>query len=109
MSKPIEVTTETFQSSVLENSLPVIVDFWAVWCPPCKMIAPLLEEIAEEYDGKAVICKVNVDDNQPLAQKYGIRSIPTLLFFKDGEVKDQVIGALPKDQLASHLDALLKG
>jgi len=109
MSKPINVTNETFQLSVLENTLPVIVDFWAEWCPPCKMIAPFLEEIAEEYDGKIVICEVNVDDNQSHAQKYGIRSIPTLLFFKDGEVKDQVIGALPKNQLTSRLDALLRG
>ncbi len=107
MSKPIEVTEDTFQSTVLENPLPVIVDFWAVWCPPCKMIAPFLEEIAEENDGKAVVCKVNVDENQTLAQKYGVRSIPTLLFFKDGEVKDQVVGALPKDQLVSRLDTLL--
>lgn len=107
MSKETTVTEETFQSTVLESSVPVLVDFWADWCPPCKMIAPILEQIAEEYDGKALVCKVNVDENQALAQKYGVMSIPTLIFFKDGEIKDQAIGALPKDQLVSRLDALL--
>ena len=107
MAKPIEVTADTFDQTVLKNPLPVIVDFWAVWCPPCKLIGPFLEEIAGEYDGRAVVCKVDVDKNQQLAQKYGVRSIPTLLFFKGGEIKNQVVGALPKNQLASHLDALL--
>jgi thioredoxin 1 len=107
MSKPIKTTDDTFKTDVLENSLPVIVDFWAEWCPPCKMITPSLEQIAEEYDGRAVVCKVNVDENQSLAQKYGIRSIPTLLFMKNGEIKDQVIGAIPKEQLTSRLDALM--
>jgi thioredoxin 1 len=107
MAKPIEVTETTFQSTVIESALPVIVDFWAVWCPPCKMIAPIIEQIANDYDGKAVVCKVNVDENQILAQKYGIRSIPTILFFKGGQIKDQVVGALPKDQLTSRLDALI--
>ncbi|MBT4482133.1 MAG: thioredoxin [Candidatus Latescibacteria bacterium] len=107
MAKPIVVTDDTFQSTVLENSLPVIVDFWAEWCPPCKMISPILEQIAEEYDGKAAVCKVNVDENQELARKYEVRSIPTLLFMKDGEIKEQVVGALPKDQLESRLNALL--
>ena len=107
MTKPIEVTANTFDQTVIENSLPVIVDFWAVWCPPCKIIAPFLEEIAGEYEGRAVVCKVDVDKNQALAQKYGIRSIPTLLFFKGGEIQDQVVGALPKNQLTSRLDTLL--
>ncbi len=107
MSKEATVTEKTFQSTVLESSVPVLVDFWADWCPPCKMIAPILEQIAEEYDGKALVCKVNVDENQALAQKYGVMSIPTLIFFKDGEIKDQAIGALPKDQLVSRLDALI--
>ena len=107
MSKEITVTEENFQSTVLESSVPVLVDFWADWCPPCKMIAPILEQIAGEYDGKALVCKLNVDENQALAQKYGVMSIPTLIFFKDGEIKDQAIGALPKDQIVSRLDALL--
>ena len=107
MAQPIQTTEDTFKADVLENPLPVIVDFWAVWCPPCKMIAPFLEQIAEEYDGRAVVCKVDVDKNQSLARKYGIQSIPTILFIKNGEIKDQVIGALPKEQLASRLDALL--
>ena len=107
MAKPINVTEDTFQSTVLENSLPVIVDFWAEWCPPCKMIAPILEEIAEEYDGRVVVCEVDVDQNQSIAQKYGIQSIPTLLYIKKGEVENQIIGAMPKDQLTARLDALL--
>ena len=107
MAKPVVITEDTFQSTVLENPLPVIVDFWAEWCPPCRMVAPILEQIAEDYDGKAVICKVNVDENQSLAQKYGIQSIPTLLFFNNGEIKDQVIGALPKDQLVTKLEEIL--
>ena len=107
MSKEITITEENFQSTVLESSVPVLVDFWADWCPPCKMIEPFLEQMSEEYDGRAKICRVNVDENQALAQKYGVMSIPTLLFFKGGEIEDQAIGALPKDQLVSRLDALL--
>lgn len=107
MPEPIHVTEKTFEETVLKNSLPVLVDFWAEWCPPCKIIAPFLEELADEYEGRAAICKVNVDENQELAKKYGVMSIPTLLFLKDGEIKDQVIGALPKDQLAAGLDSLL--
>ena len=106
-NKP-EVTDETFQATVLENTLPVIVDFWAVWCPPCRILGPIIEEISNDYDGKAVVCKVDVDKNQSFAQKYNIRSIPTVLFFKNGEIKDQVIGALPKDQLVAKIDALLQ-
>ena len=107
MAKPVTVTEETFDANVIENPLPVIVDFWAAWCPPCKILGPILEEIAEEYDGKVVVCKVDVDQNQTLAQKYSVRSIPTVFFFKGGEIKDQVIGALPKDQLAAKIDAVL--
>ena len=107
MPEPIHVTDETFEEIVLKNSLPVVVDFWAEWCPPCRIIAPFIEELANEYDGKAVICKVNVDENQDIAKKYGIMSIPTLLFFKGGDIQEQVIGALPKDQLTQRLDPLL--
>jgi thioredoxin 1 len=107
MAKPIEVIDQTFQALVIDNSLPVIVDFWATWCPPCRMIAPFLEQIAEEYEGRAVICKLDVDNNHATAQKYNVRGIPTLLFFKDGQIKDQVVGALPKEQLIDRLKVLL--
>ncbi len=107
MSKEIDVTDATFQSVVLESDVPVIVDFWAQWCPPCKMITPFLEQMSVEFDGKAKICKVDVDNNQKLAAAYGVRSIPTLLFVKGGEIKEQVVGALPKDQLVNRLNKLL--
>ena len=107
MAEPIHITDALFDETVLKNTLPVIVDFWAVWCPPCKIIAPFVDEIAGEYEGRAVICKLNVDENHKTAQKYGIRSIPTLLFFKGGEIKEQVVGAVPKDQLKAYLDKLL--
>jgi len=107
MPKPTVVTADTFEEIVLTSSVPVLVDFWAVWCPPCKMIAPFLEELAVEYDGRALICKLNVDENQAIARKYGVRSIPTLLFIKDGQIQDQVVGAMPKDQLSARLDKLL--
>jgi thioredoxin 1 len=107
MAKPIEVTDKTFQSLVIENPLPVLVDFWATWCPPCRMIAPFIEQIAADFEGRAAVFKVDVDQNHTLAQQYDVRSIPTLLFFKGGVVKDQVLGALPKDQLAAKLNALL--
>ena len=108
MAKPIEVTEDTFQSSVIENTQLVIVDFWAAWCPPCKILHPILDEIAEDYDGKVTVCKVDVDQNQSLAQKYGIRSIPTVFIFKGGEIKDQVIGALPKEHISAKIDAVLQ-
>ena len=107
MAEPIHITDDMFEETVLKNALPVLVDFWAVWCPPCKIVGPFVDELAGEYEGKAVICKLNVDENHTTAQKYGIRSIPTLLFFKDGEIKYQVVGAVPKDQLKAHLDKLL--
>lgn len=107
MAKPIEVTDATFQAQVMESAVPVVVDFWASWCAPCRMIAPLLEQIANEFEGKALVCKVDVDKNQALAQRFSVRSIPTLLFVKGGAVSDQVVGALPKDQIAARLNALL--
>ena len=107
MAQTIAVTEDSFEQTVLKSTLPVMVDFWAEWCPPCKMIGPIMEELAEEYDGTAVVTKINVDENPGLAQKYGVRSIPTILFFKDGEIKDQVVGALPKDQFKARLDKLV--
>lgn len=107
MAKPMEVTDKTFQSLVIENPLPVLIDFWATWCPPCRIIAPFLEQIAADFEGRAMVCKVDVDQNQALALQFNVRSIPTLLFFKGGEVKDQVIGALPKDQFVARLNALI--
>lgn len=107
MSTPIEVTDATFQKEVLESDVPVLVDFWAGWCAPCRMIAPSVKEIAKEFDGKAKVCKVDVDANMEISRQFGIRSIPTLLYFKDGEVKDQVIGAVPKDQLVRRLEPLV--
>ncbi len=107
MSKPIVITDSAFEEEVVKSDKLVVVDFWAVWCGPCKMIAPILEEIATEYDGKLKVAKVDVDSNAKIAAQYGIMSIPTLLFFKDGKVIDQVIGAIPKAQLVNRLAKVL--
>ena len=107
MSKPVTVTDDTFQDEVIKSDIPVLVDFWAAWCGPCKMIAPTLDKIAEEYDGRAKICKVDVDNNVKLSQQYGIRSIPTLLFFSNGEKMDQAMGAVQKSELTKKLDNLM--
>jgi len=105
---PIEFTDANFEQEVLKSELPVLVDFWAVWCGPCKMIAPLVKELAGEYEGKVKIGKVDVDNNQNVSIKYGIRSIPTLLIFKDGKIIEQIVGAVPKAQIVQKLDAQLK-
>lgn len=102
---PIEFTDANFEEEVLKSELPVLIDFWAVWCGPCKMIAPSIDELANEYEGKAKIGKLDVDNNQQVATKYGIRSIPTLLIFKDGKMVDQIVGALPKPKIAEKLNA----
>ncbi|HOI32250.1 MAG: thioredoxin [Bacteroidales bacterium] len=103
----LEVTDSTFEEVVLKSEVPVIVDFWAVWCGPCRVIGPVVEEIGEEYGEKAKVVKVDVDNNNQVAMKYGIRNIPTLLFFKNGEVADKQVGVVPKQVLIKKLDALL--
>src|SRR5215831_6809264 len=109
MASPLilTLTQENFAQQVLQSPAPVLVDFWAEWCGPCKMIAPLLDELADEYDGKLKIGKVNVDDNQALAGKFGITAIPTLLIFKNGQVVEQMRGALPKKELQRKITAAI--
>lgn len=107
MSEPIALTDDNFAGEVLESDKPVLVDFWAAWCGPCRMVGPIVEDLAGEYDGKAKVCKLDVDAAQKTAGEYGIRSIPTLLIFKDGKVADQIIGAVPKAQIVEKLDAAL--
>ncbi len=107
MAKPVEVTDANFEQEVLNASEPVLVDFWAVWCGPCRMIAPVVEEIAREYEGKVKVAKLDVDHNPNTAVKFGIRSIPTLLIFKNGQVVDQIVGAVPKQHLTERLDRIL--
>ena len=102
-----KITDESFEADVVKASIPTVVDFWAEWCGPCKMISPMVDAVAAEVDGIAKVGKCNLDDGQALAAKYGIRSIPTLLFFKDGEVKDQIVGAsVTQGQISEKLKAL---
>ncbi len=102
-----QVTDSTFKTDVLESKVPVLVDFWAPWCGPCRMVAPVVEEISEQYDGKVKVVKVNTDENPNVASQYGIRSIPTLMIFKDGQRVDMVVGAVPKTTLANTLEKYL--
>ena len=103
----IHVSDDTFETEVLQSQTPVLVDYWAEWCGPCKMIAPVLETLADEYQGKLKIAKLNVDENQATPPKYGIRGIPTLMLFKNGNVEATKVGALSKSQLAAFLDSNL--
>jgi len=101
----LEFTEENFESTALKSDKLVMVDFWAEWCGPCRMVGPLVEELSKEYDGKAVVGKVNVDLHGGIAAQFGVRNIPTIIFLKNGELVDKVVGAVPKDQLAEKLDA----
>jgi len=107
MTQPIHVSDSEFQDKVLDSETPVIVDFWAPWCGPCRMVAPILEELAKDYDGKLVIAKVNTDENPQWAMKYGIQSIPTMLFVKGGQIVDRMVGAAPKPYIQQRVDNLL--
>ncbi len=107
MANVSEVTDATFQPEVLESDVPVLVDFWAPWCGPCRAIAPVIEELAGEYEGRVKFVKLNVDDHQQTAATYGVRSIPNLILFKNGQVAQQIVGAVAKTKLTEALDAAL--
>jgi thioredoxin 1 len=104
MSSAVAVTDANFKEEVLDNELPVLVDFWAPWCGPCRMVAPVVDEISQQYEGKVKVVKLNTDENPAIASQYGIRSIPTLMIFKDGQRVDMVVGAVPKTTLANTLE-----
>jgi len=109
MSEPIHVSDGNFKSEVLESSIPVLVDFWAPWCGPCKVIAPVIEELAREYEGKFKVAKLNTDENQNIAQEYRIMGIPTLGIFVDGKMVDQLVGAYPKTNIVEKLNYYMQG
>lgn len=103
----LEITDATFDKIVLQSDKPVMVDFWAAWCGPCRMVGPIIDELSKEYDGKAVVGKVDVDNNQEFAAKYGVRNIPTVLLFKNGELVDRKVGVSPKQVYAEAIDSAL--
>jgi len=109
MSKEVELTDANFEAEVINSEIPVLVDFWAPWCGPCRMVAPIVEEISHEYDGKVKVGKLNTDDNQMVASQYGIMSIPTLMIFKGGKVVDRIIGAQPKSALTGKIEDVIAG
>jgi thioredoxin 1 len=105
--KAVEVTDSNFETTILNSDKPALVDFWAVWCGPCRIVGPIVEEIADEYHGRAVVGKLDVDSNRETAVKFGIQAIPTLLLVKDGQIADRIVGAVDKNSIKSKLDALL--
>ena len=107
MGNAVNVTTQSWDQEVVKSSTPVMVDFWAAWCGPCKMIAPTIEELAEEYNGKMKVCKLNTDENPEVASQHQIMGIPSLLFFKDGKLIDKIVGAASKKQFKEKIDAIL--
>jgi len=108
MSKPVTIEEDNFDLEVLQSKIPVLVDFWAQWCGPCRMVAPVVEELAEEYEGRISFGKVDVDQNPKIASQFGIMSIPTLILFKDGKPISNIVGFRPKDQLKQNLDEVLE-
>ncbi|MEO1012803.1 MAG: thioredoxin [Bacteroidota bacterium] len=103
----LEITDATFDEVVLKSDKPVVVDFWAAWCGPCRMVGPIIDEVSQEFEGKAVVGKIDVDSNQEFAAKYGVRNIPTVLVFKDGEIVDRKVGVSPKEEYTKAIEEVL--
>lgn len=107
MAEIVQLTDDTFEAEVIKSDIPVMIDFWAIWCGPCMAISPTVEELAKDYEGKLKVCKMDVDKNQQVPMQLGVRSIPALIFFKDGKVVDQIVGAVPKQAMAEKIDPLI--